>query len=112
LQKDPRRRYASAGALAEDLRRLLAGEPIRARPVGRAERLWRWCRRNPQVASLVGAVALTLVLGIAFTSFFAYRAHEEAGLARKREREAWEAQRLGDRRGYGLLLNLAQQAWE
>src|SRR5262249_40378917 len=57
LDKEPSRRYRTAGELAADLRRWLVGEPIRARPVGRAERLWRWSRRNPLPAGLAATVA-------------------------------------------------------
>ena len=62
LEKDPRRRYASADAVAEDLKRWLAGEPIAARPVGKAARAWMWCRRNPIVAGAAGLVAASLVV--------------------------------------------------
>ena len=55
--------------LAEDLQRYLAGEPIRARPVGPVERSWRWCRAHPSGAALilVAAMAAITVLTIALT---------------------------------------------
>jgi serine/threonine protein kinase len=64
LEKQPGRRYASALDLADDLRGFLADLPIRARPMGRAERLWRWCRRNPLPASLLLAVTLGAAGGL------------------------------------------------
>jgi eukaryotic-like serine/threonine-protein kinase len=62
LEKQASQRYSSAQALAEDLRRFVAGEPILARPISRTERLWRWCRRNPRTAGLSAAVALLVVV--------------------------------------------------
>jgi eukaryotic-like serine/threonine-protein kinase len=71
LQKAPARRYGSATELADDLRRFLAGEPIRARPLGTAERLVRWCRKRPAVAALTSAVFLLLV-AMAITASVGY----------------------------------------
>jgi serine/threonine protein kinase len=64
MAKSPARRYATAQELAEDLRRHLGGEPIRARPIGRIERLRHWCRRNPVAASLFIAVSLGSAFGL------------------------------------------------
>src|SRR5262249_52320496 len=62
MAKVPAGRYATAGELADDVRRWLRGGPIRARPAGRAERLGRWCRRNPAVTALTATLALFLVV--------------------------------------------------
>src|SRR5262249_50696085 len=80
LQKEAGKRYASCKALAEDLRRFLAGEPIRARRVGPVERFGSWCRRNPRVALLSGFIVV-LVCQMLITSIL-------AGLRLTREREA------------------------
>jgi hypothetical protein len=64
MAKAPARRYASAKELAEDLRRYLGGLPIKARPVGRVERAWRWCRRNPVPVGLLAALSLGSAVGL------------------------------------------------
>ncbi len=65
LEKDPARRYGSAEALAEDLERWLAGEPIQARPVKSWERALKWARRKPVAATVLGMQILALVIFIA-----------------------------------------------
>jgi serine/threonine-protein kinase len=65
LEKDPERRYPSADALAQDLKRWLNGEPIHARPVGLATRSAMWCRRHPLPAALAGLLALSVLGGLA-----------------------------------------------
>jgi serine/threonine protein kinase len=68
LQKEPRRRYSCAAALAEDLRRFLAGERVQAQPEPAWERAVRWAGRRKAVAALAGvtaaAVLILLTLGV------------------------------------------------
>ncbi len=90
LDKTPSRRYASALALAEDLERWLAGEPILARPAGPLERAWRWARRHPTVA-LLSALLLTVVAaGVALVTHEWLRAEGALDLVKK-ERDAAKA---------------------
>jgi WD40 repeat protein len=112
LEKEPGRRYASAGELAEDLQRWLEGRPIQARPVGVLGRGWRWCRRNPGLAGAVGAAALFLVLGSLIAALLAIQARAEARRADQVAASAREAKRFSDRRYYALEMKLASLDWE
>ena len=78
LEKDPRRRYASAQALAEDLRSWLESRPVAARRVGTPERAWLWCKRNPVVAALTAAVVVAVIGGT--TGIFVVQARANADL--------------------------------
>ena len=89
LEKEPAKRYDSAAALADELNRWQRGEPITARPAGRAERAWRWCQRNSVVAGLIAAVVFLLVgvgivagIGAWRASLNAEPANRAAGLER------------------------------
>jgi WD40 repeat protein len=104
IDRDPAHRYASASELADDLRRFVDDEPIRARRASPAERLARWCRRNPAVAMLSGAVAL-LVLAAIGGLLYGYRTSLRAlrvetdlrAVADHRARQAEEAGLLAAR---------------
>jgi WD40 repeat protein/serine/threonine protein kinase len=87
LEKDPARRYASAQELADDLARFLKGRPIAARPIGKAARAWRWCKRNPSIAALSVSVALALLAGATVSTYFAIEAQGRA----KENELAWQA---------------------
>lgn len=91
LHKDPRRRYASAEALADDLRRFQEHKPISVRPVNNVERTWRWCRRNPGWAAMIAAVAiLLLVITAGSATGFVVVSAQNVEIDKKR-REAEEA---------------------
>jgi hypothetical protein len=68
MSKSANRRYPSAADFSADLKRFFAGDPIFARPVGRIERTWRWCRKYPLAASVMAAVMIGSIVGFAYLS--------------------------------------------
>lgn len=82
LSKEATGRYRSSSDISDELQRFLNGEPIQARPVGKIETAWRWCRRNPLVSSLIATAATFLILGSTVSLYFAIQAGEEAENAR------------------------------
>ncbi len=87
IEKDPARRYPSAQALGDELRRYLRDEPILARPITRVERLRRFARRNRAVVAGTAATMLALLGGTIATGIFATRAVDA------RDRAEWTAYR-------------------
>jgi eukaryotic-like serine/threonine-protein kinase len=82
LHKEPERRYATAAALAEDLRRFLRGEPVAARPAGLPERTAKWVRRNPTLSAvLVAGLGLGVMLVSWGLSFAMQRARQRDAVA-------------------------------
>ncbi|HEV3257671.1 MAG TPA: protein kinase [Gemmataceae bacterium] len=133
LEKEPHKRYASALALAEDLRRFQAGEPIRARPTPLWERSWKWARRRPAAAALLAVSTLAALALLAGGIMRAAEMHahnvqlqlekenteEQRNLAIHQQHVAETERRLAQERelralrnAYVADVNLAQQAWE
>jgi mono/diheme cytochrome c family protein len=79
LEKSPHRRYVSAQALADDLRRFLTGQPVTARHAGPLVRSWKWMRRHPQVVGLAVLIALIAMIPIYYVAD-AYQAEREVRL--------------------------------
>src|SRR3989454_3108264 len=107
LEKEPDKRYATAQALADELVRFLNHEPIHARPIMRAERAWRWCRRKPALANSLAAATVLLLAVLIGSPIALYRINQ----ARKAELKRAEAGELLARRNqYASDMNLAHQA--
>jgi serine/threonine-protein kinase len=105
IDKDPKRRYQSADELGEDLQRFVNDEPIKARRIGPVERLGRWCRRNPAVASLTAAVLVLMAVGTTVSAWQAVVANlARADLAAKNAELADEQAKVEQR------FELAQKA--
>jgi len=101
LEKDPARRFASAAALADDLRRYVDGDPILARPTPAWERAWKWGKRRPAIVSLLGVSTLAVVGMVLFIVWHNVSLRGKLDLAlaqerraRQREHDAVEEQRL------------------
>jgi len=94
IAREPGHRYATAGALAEDLRCFLDDRPIRARRATAIERLWRWRRRNQATAALMATAAGALLLA-AIVGWAGYVNTKQA-LKRSDENVALALEMFGD----------------
>ncbi|MFM9066726.1 MAG: protein kinase domain-containing protein [Planctomycetota bacterium] len=133
LEKNPQRRYSSAEELAQDLDRYTAGYPISARPLSRVERIARWCRRNPLLATSFTTTMLAILLGVAGIAWQlretiqardryseanerltqSERDQRSASLAAQAsEREAQVSAREANLQRYAVSINLAYRAFE
>jgi WD40 repeat protein len=97
LEKDRRKRYPTAQALADELGRWLRGEPIVARPVGNLVRSGKWIRRHPTVSGLLAAVILTMLAGSAVSTWFGIQSQFAAKSEAEARRDADEKRRLAER---------------
>ncbi|MFO0888277.1 MAG: protein kinase [Isosphaeraceae bacterium] len=91
MAKEPERRYPTAGALRDDLRRWLDGQPIEARPASRLEKGIKWVRRYPLVAGSISSiliVSLTATMLVTLALFYALERQRESDQAQGRTRDA------------------------
>ncbi|WP_372895364.1 protein kinase [Stieleria sp.] len=101
LEKAPESRYRSAADLRDDLRRFLNGHAIEAKPVGWSSRAWKWCKRRPEVASLLSLLVVALLTGFVSVGFW-WR------MAEYRRAEAERATAEAKQNLYGSLIGEAE----
>ncbi len=94
IARDPAQRYQTPAEMAEDLKRFVEDRPVRARRASEAEKLWRWCRRNPLPASLVAGIVLVFLAGFAGV-IWQWREAETARADEKSQRGRADAARKG-----------------
>jgi WD40 repeat protein/tRNA A-37 threonylcarbamoyl transferase component Bud32 len=112
LQKEPSRRYPGAAALADDLERFIRGEPIHARPGGVDERIWKWIKRHPAWAMLIGVSALALLAFVGQQQTNEVRLKHERDHARAQESAARASEQTTRRNLYAADMFLAHRAIE
>lgn len=94
LEKNPKARYSSLLALADDLDHWLKGLPLLARPIGPAEQLLRWCRQNRLIASMGGTLAVIFLAAAIVGPLLAVRYQDLADIATRKAKDANEARDL------------------
>jgi WD40 repeat protein/serine/threonine protein kinase len=125
IARDPAHRYQTPAEMADDLKRFVEDRPVRARRTSNAEKLWRWCRRNPLVAGMAAAVVLALAAGTTVSYLKYLDAEQQKRIAQHQqaraeagETEAKEERHRADREAeatrqnlYYAQMHLAPQAW-
>ncbi len=96
LEKESERRFNTAEELADELLRYINGEPILSRPLSRVQRIIRWCRRNPIIAAMIGAVAASLLLAVGALAFTAVKTEKARQAVEKSLDETKVAQTLSE----------------
>ena len=107
LEKDPAKRYQTAAELRDEVQRYLAGEPVLARPIGKLNAAWRWCRRHPAVAGSIFAsfVAVSALIALSISTSYAWSLQQEQELT-QREKKRAESYLYG-----GIMLEV-REAWD